>query len=129
MQLRTNGKNTQADMVRNILPQGVECIFVRQAEQLGLVHAVLCAERAVGNDPFDVLLAEYFLTDYESGVTKYLVDAYIKSGRSQLSVMEVGKIDISKYGVVIPNVRDEQITGLIEKPDANKAPSNPVSIG
>ena len=53
--LRASGKNKQANMVRNILPAGVECIFVRQAEQLGLGHAVLCAERAVGNDPFVVL--------------------------------------------------------------------------
>ena len=56
--LRAKGKDTQADMVRNILPEGVECIFARQAEQLGLGHAVLCAERAVGGDPFAVLLAD-----------------------------------------------------------------------
>jgi hypothetical protein len=53
--LRAKGKDAQADMVRNIIPEGVECIFVRQAEQLGLGHAVLCAERAVGGDPFAVL--------------------------------------------------------------------------
>ena len=50
-------------MVRNIIPAGVECIFVHQAEQLGLGHAVLCTERAVGVDPFAVLLADDFLTD------------------------------------------------------------------
>ena len=61
--LRANGKDAQADMVRNIIPSGVECIFVRQAEQLGLGHAVLCAERAVGSVPFAVLLADDFLTD------------------------------------------------------------------
>ena len=66
--LRAKGRNAQADMVRNILPTGIECIFVRQAEQLGLGHAVLCAERAVGGDPFAVLLADDFLTDYEPGV-------------------------------------------------------------
>ena len=43
--------------------------FLRQAEQLGLGHAVLCAERVVGGDPFAVLLADDFLTDYEPGVT------------------------------------------------------------
>ncbi|NDD10523.1 MAG: hypothetical protein EB086_12815 [Rhodobacteraceae bacterium] len=62
MALRAKGKDAQADMVKNILPEGVECIFVRQPEQLGLGHAVLCAERAVGNDPFAVLLADDFLT-------------------------------------------------------------------
>ena len=58
--LRAQGKNTKADMVKNILPSGVECIFVRQPEQLGLGHAILCAERAVGDDPFAVLLADDF---------------------------------------------------------------------
>ena len=50
--LHSGGKREQADMVRNILPKGVECIFVRQPDQLGLGHAVLCAERAVGTEPF-----------------------------------------------------------------------------
>ena len=58
--LRSKGKDEQADMVRKIIPEGVECIFVRQAELLGLGHAVLCAERAVGGDPFAVLLADTF---------------------------------------------------------------------
>ena len=49
-------------MVHNILPSGVECIFVRQAEQLGLGHAILCAERVVGDEQFTVLLADDFLT-------------------------------------------------------------------
>ena len=50
MALRAKGKENEAEMVKNILPKGVDCIFVRQPEQLGLGHAVLCAERAVGND-------------------------------------------------------------------------------
>jgi UTP--glucose-1-phosphate uridylyltransferase len=127
--LRAKGKDAQADMVRNIIPQGVECIFVRQAEQLGLGHAVLCAERAVGGDPFAVLLADDFLTDYEPGVTADLAGAFARSGKSQLSVMELDGPDISKYGVVVPNGLGGGITGLVEKPDANDAPSNLASIG
>ena len=127
--LRVKGKDAQADMVRNILPAGIECIFVRQAEQLGLGHAVLCAERAVGGDPFAVLLADDFLTDYEPGVTADLAQAFASSGKSQLSVMEVDGPDISKYGVVVPNGSGAGIAGLVEKPDANEAPSNLASIG
>ena len=127
--LRAKGKDAQADMVRNILPEGVECIFVRQAEQLGLGHAVLCAERAVGGDPFAVLLADDFLTNYEPGVTADLAQAFSNSGKSQLSVMEVNGPDISKYGVVVPNESGSGIAGLIEKPDAHDAPSNMASIG
>ena len=127
--LRAKGKDAQADMVRNIIPEGVECIFVRQAEQLGLGHAVLCAERAVGGDPFAVLLADDFLTDYEPGVTADLAQAYANSGKSQLSVMEVDGPDISKYGVVVPYGFGSGIRGLVEKPDAHEAPSNMASIG
>ena len=127
--LRAKGKRAQADMVRNIIPTGVECIFVRQAEQLGLGHAVLCAERAVGDDPFAVLLADDFLTDYEPGVTADLVQAFASSGKSQLSVMEVDVPDISKYGVVVPNETVAGIAGLVEKPDAIDAPSSLASIG
>lgn len=127
--LRAKGKNEQADMVRNILPQGVECIFVRQPEQLGLGHAVLCAERAVGNEPFAVLLADDFLTYDGSGVTADLVKAYEASGRTQLSVMEVNGPDISKYGVVQPGAGVGSVAGLIEKPAFEQAPSNLASIG
>ena len=127
--LRAKGKHAQADLVRNILPDGVECIFVRQAKQLGLGHAVLCAERAVGDEPFAVLLADDFLTNYEPGVTADLAQAFSNSGKSQLSVMEVDGPDISKYGVVVPNGSGAGISGLVEKPLANDAPSNLASIG
>ena len=116
MALRAKGKDEQADMVKNILPAGVECIFVRQPEQLGLGHAVLCAERAVGNDPFAVLLADDFLTYKGSGVTADLAHAFETSGKTQLSVMEV-------------NGNSSNVAGLVEKPDADKAPSNLASIG
>ena len=127
--LRSKGKNTQADMVRNILPLGIECIFVRQAEQLGLGHAVLCAERAVGEEPFAVILADDFLTDYSPGVTSDLSKAFAKSGKSQLSVMEVNTSEISKYGVIKKGDDVKEIVGLIEKPKHEDAPSNLASIG
>lgn len=127
--LRSKGNDVQADMVRNVIPAGVNCIFVRQAEQLGLGHAVWCAERAVGDNPFAVLLADDFLTDYERGVTADLVAAFEKTGKSQLSVMEVDAPDISKYGIIVPNCSGRSIAGLVEKPDPIDAPSNLASIG
>jgi UTP--glucose-1-phosphate uridylyltransferase len=127
--LRAKGKHEQAEMVKNILPNGVECIFVRQPEQLGLGHAVLCAERAVGNDPFAVLLADDFLTYNGKGITSDLISNFFSSGKTQLSVMEVNSPDISKYGVIIPNKGTSAVLGLIEKPKANDAPSNLASIG
>ena len=129
MALRARGKTEQADMVKNILPEGVECIFVRQSEQIGLGHAVLCAERAVSNEPFAVLLADDFVTYEGAGVTADLVRKFESSGKTQLSVMEVNGPDISKYGVVVPSGSSVGIAGLVEKPDESDAPSNLVSIG
>jgi len=129
MALRVKGKNKMADMVKNILPKGVECIFVRQQEPLGLGHAVLCAERVVGNEPFALLLADDFLTYKGNGITSDLIEGFEKSGKSQLSVMEVNGADISKYGVIMLNDTAKTVTGIIEKPKFNDAPSNLASIG
>ena len=127
--LRASGKESQADMVRNILPAGVECIFVRQPEQLGLGHAVLCAERAVGEDTFAVLLVDDFIADQSPGATADLVKAYQVNGKSQLSVMEVDGPEISNYGVVVPDRDGKGIIGLTEKPKLEYAPSKLASIG
>ena len=127
--LLSKGKNEMADMVKNILPEGIECVFVRQKEQLGLGHAVLCAERVVGNEPFALLLADDFLTYSGNGITSDLISGYEKTGKSQLSVMKVDGPDISKYGVIVPNNKTGLVTGLIEKPNFENAPSNLASIG
>ena len=127
--LRSSGKDVQADMVHNILPPHVECIFVRQAEQLGLGHAVLCAERAVAGEPFAVLLADDFLTDYSAGVTTDLVGAFEKTGNSQISVMPVDEAYLSQYGVIVPSADGGGVAGLVEKPKQDEVPSNLASIG
>lgn len=129
MALRSKGKGKQADMIKNILPSGVECIFVRQPEQLGLGDAVLCAERAVGDHPFAVLLADDFITNKGDGVTADLLRAFQTSGKTQLSVMKVNGPDISKYGVVVPGAKQGSVVGLVEKPESHEAPSNLASIG
>jgi len=127
--LRSKGKNEQADMVRNIIPPNVECIFVRQPEQFGLGHAVLCAERALAGEPFAVLLADDFLTDYVPGVTADLVDGFEKTCKSQLSVMPVDEAYISQYGVIRPSADGHRVIGVVEKPRQEEAPSNLASVG
>ncbi len=129
MALRSKGKNKMADMVKNILPKGVECIFIRQAEQLGLGNAVLCAKRVVGNEPFALLLADDFLIHEGDGTTSDLIKGFKKSGKTQLSVMAINGPDISKYGVIAKNNDSGLISGLIEKPNIEDAPSNLASIG
>ena len=127
--LRLKGQHELADMVKRILPDGVECIFVRQPEQLGLGHAVLCAERVVGNEPFALLLADDFITHTGNGVTADLLSSFEKSGNTQLSIMEVNGPDISKYGTVVLDRETGSISGLVEKPNCENAPSNLASIG
>lgn len=127
--LRKQGKFDSADMVKNILPDHVQCIFVRQAEQLGLGHAVLCAERAVGNEPFVVLLADDFIVPKVPNVTAKLIDAYETNGKSQLCVLQVNKSEVTKYGILIPGDGESSVGGIVEKPNQEDAPSNLASIG
>lgn len=131
-QLLSKGKPELRDMVRNIVPQGVSCIFVRQPEPLGLGHAVLCAAPAVGNEPFAVLLAD----DLMHGPvlpTSSLVDAFDKAGHAILSVSEVASEDVSKYGILKGGAQDTngliRVEGLVEKPRQEDAPSNMASFG
>ena len=123
------GKIAQAEIINNILPKGVECIFKRQREQLGLGHAVLCAERAIVKDPFAILLADDFVTDNGLGVTNDLIKSFESSGKTQISVMEVSKADVSKYGIIKPTNVKNGVSGIFEKPQANDAPSNLACIG
>jgi len=127
--LRAKNKHKQAEMVRNILPKGVECIFIRQAEALGLGHAVLCARRVVGKEPFAVLLADDFICYESDGVISHLLNAFEGSGKSQLSTMVINGPEISQYGVLEMDKPLEKVTGIIEKPKYNDAPSNLASIG
>ena len=131
--LHAKGKHEQANMVHNILPSGVECIFVRQAEQLGLGHAIMCAERVVSDEPFAVLLADDFLTQQSassiSNVTEDLRNAFDASGHTQLSVIKVVGPDISKYGVIVEGDTPGSVAGIVEKPLFEEAPSEMASIG
>ena len=127
--LRNKGQHLKADMVRRILPANIQCVFVRQPEPLGLGHAVLCAERVIGDDSFAVLLADDLLISKGKGTTSDLVEAHIESGKSQLAVMEVNGAEISNYGVVKVGQKADTVVGLVEKPRTTDAPSNLASIG
>ena len=90
---------------------------------------MLCAERAVGDEPFAVLLADDFLIGAVPGVMTDLIEAYTQSGKSQISVMQVDGPQISQYGVVRPGAGVNEVAGLIEKPALQDATSNLASIG
>ena len=126
--LKAKGKDRESELARNVLPSGGECIFVRQAEQLGLGHAILCAERVIGREPFAILLADGFFR-CGVGVTSELVLEFERSGQSQISVMKVNQADIPKYGIVSGDIARRKVEGLVEKPTADYAPSNLASLG
>ena len=132
-QLAAKGKHELRDLVRNIVPRGVNCIFIRQAEPLGLGHAVLCARPAVGDAPFAVLLADDMMRG-DRLPTAALVEAYDRDPRSYLSVSEVAPEDVSKYGIVRPGPggttgAQVEVAGLVEKPAPEDAPSQLASFG
>jgi len=127
--LISKNKLEAAEMVSNILPSNVECIFVRQPEQLGLGNAVLCAERVVGDNPFLLLLADDFLTKNKYNTSECLISAFKATGKSQLSAMEVDKSEVSKYGVISPSLNSNAVLSMVEKPTIKEAPSNLASIG
>ncbi|MCB1406802.1 MAG: UTP--glucose-1-phosphate uridylyltransferase GalU [Rhodobacteraceae bacterium] len=132
MQLAAKGQHEVRDMVRNIVPPGVNCIFIRQPEPKGLGDAVLCAAPAIGDAPFAVLLAD----DLMKGAllpTAQLVAAYDRAPGTYLSVIEVAQEDVRKYGIVRPGPVDADgiltVAGLVEKPTAETAPSRIASMG
>ena len=115
-------------MVRGILPKGVSCVYVRQPEQLGLGHAVLCAKDAVGNEPCAVLLADDLIDGNNASCLQQMMDIYQQTGNSVLGVQEVLPEEVEKYGVVELN-KDNSIVNIVEKPTAAEAASNLAAIG
>lgn len=131
MALSRSGKSRLLAEVRSILPRGVSCVFVRQAEPLGLGHAVLCAQPAVGNEPFAVLLADD-LIHAEVPALAQMERVYRETSQSVIAVAKVSKAEISRYGVVAIPARSKSphvISGIVEKPTAAKAPSRLGVVG
>ncbi len=90
-ELEAAGKTTLLELVQNVIPKHINCIYIRQSAPLGLGHAVLCARPVVGNEPFAVLLADDFM-DVEPGhkpVLTQMTDVYAREGSSILAVQDV----------------------------------------
>ena len=130
-ELEIRGKLQTLEFVRNLLPKDINCIYIRQAEALGLGHAILCAKPAVGDEPFAVLLADDLL-DGEPPVMRQMVDAYDAHHCSILGVQEVPRADTRSYGIVASQPladRLERVTAIVEKPRPEDAPSTLAVVG
>ena len=123
--LEQSNKQDLLDVVRSIKPDDMECIYVRQAQALGLGHAVLCGQRLVGNQPFAVLLADDLMVG-QPPVLKQMVDQYDEWRASILAVQEVPAEQTRRYGIVDGtrvNDRLMDVTRFVEKPAPEDAPS------
>lgn len=108
--------------------------YIRQKEPLGLGHAISCASRFIGNEPFAVLLGDDVVHSPDNPCLKQLIDVYERYNSSVIGVKEVPKEDVSKYGVIsyYQNRFDDgvyHINDLVEKPNISDAPSNHAIMG
>ncbi len=123
------GKDELLQSVRDIVPEGVTCIYIRQGEPLGLGHAVLCAKPAVGNEPFFVHLADDLIKG-SPGCLRQMADEHSSHGGSVIAVETVPPENTSSYGIVAVDPDDRgRITQIVEKPAPENAPSNSAVVG
>ena len=129
-ELERKNKNALLELTQNILPEGVNLMYIRQTEALGLGHAVLCAAPAVGNEPFAVILADD-LIDAPKGALAQMMDVYNATGSSVLGVETVDPSQTGSYGIVEIEHNDayQRVTSIVEKPKPADAPSNLAVVG
>lgn len=129
-ELAYRNKHALLEHVQDILPKNVNCLYIRQADALGLGHAVLCARPAVGNEAFAVLLADD-LIDAEKGALSQMMDVYAQTGFSVLGVETVDPSETGSYGIVETSSDNgfTRIDGIVEKPHPDVAPSNLAVVG
>ncbi|MEW5966399.1 MAG: UTP--glucose-1-phosphate uridylyltransferase GalU [Pseudomonadota bacterium] len=130
-ELAARGKDRVLELVQSIRPAGINFIYIRQAEALGLGHAVLCAQPVVGNEPFAVILADDLL-DGEPPVMKQMVDQYNYYQCSVLGVQQVAPEDTASYGIVDASPMAERVSrvnAIVEKPKPEEAPSTLGVVG
>ena len=130
-ELEARGKKRVLELVQSIRPAGVNFIYIRQAEALGLGHAVLCAQPVVGNEPFAVILADD-LIDGTPPVMKQMVDQYDFYQCSILGVQQVAPAETASYGIVDATPMGERVSrvnAIVEKPKPEEAPSTLGVVG
>jgi UTP--glucose-1-phosphate uridylyltransferase len=131
VELEAKGKFEALQELRDMLPSSVNCIYIRQAEALGLGHAVLCAQPAVNDEPFAVILADD-LIDAQPGVVQQMCEQFNYFQCSLVGVQPVDPKDTGSYGIVASEPLSAQlnrITRIVEKPKPADAPSNLGVVG
>ena len=131
-ELAAKGKFELLEVVRNISPETESFVYTRQAEPLGLGHAVLCAELIVGDEPFAVILADD-LIDAKNSVIGQLAEARAaRGGGNVIAVEDVPRAETNRYGIVSSEAidgRTSRMSHIVEKPAPDQAPSTLAVVG
>ncbi|MGH8311721.1 MAG: UTP--glucose-1-phosphate uridylyltransferase GalU, partial [Gammaproteobacteria bacterium] len=131
-EMAQRGKRAQLKLVQNIVPPSVTCVYIRQAEALGLGHAVLCAEPVIGNEPFFVVLADDLIDGAGRSALRQMRDVYVRHPGSVIGVEQVARSATNRYGIITPQAMEPRlhaIRGIVEKPAPAKAPSTLGVVG
>ena len=133
-ELEAAGKAALLDMVRNVIPKNINCIYIRQSAPLGLGHAVLCARPVIGDEPFAVMLADDFMDTAEGQLPVLAQMTAINEYEhcSILAVQDVPRASTRQYGIVNATpYREglELVSGIVEKPLPEVAPSTLAVVG
>jgi UTP--glucose-1-phosphate uridylyltransferase len=132
-ELMLRNKTALLEQVQAATPRGINCVYIRQTEALGLGHAVLCAEPVVVDEPFAVLLADD-LIDAQVPVMKQMVDLAARENASTIGVMTVSPEETASYGIVEADSepageRVGRITRIVEKPKPGTTSSTLAVVG
>ncbi len=129
--LERNNKMKELDLIRRIGSM-MDVTSVRQKEQLGLGHAVLCAKNMIGDEPFAILLGDDIVINKNPAIKQLMDCSLVNGGAPVIGVMEVPKSETNKYGIVSGDIVDEKtlrMTGMVEKPKPEDAPTNLATPG
>ena len=129
--LEQQGKSDLLNQLRSVLPSYASCIYIRQPAPLGLGHAVLCAQPAVGAEPFFVHLADDLIRS-EVACLAQMAQVYESKRASVLGVQAVPRQDTDKYGIVAVEAERSittRVRSIVEKPKPAVAPSNLAVVG
>ncbi|SMF94814.1 UTP--glucose-1-phosphate uridylyltransferase [Methylomagnum ishizawai] len=131
-ELQTRGKAETLRIVQNVVPPHVTCVFIRQAEALGLGHAVNCARSVIGDEPFAVVLADDMVDNGADGCLSQMIRVFDQWQCSVLGTERVDPSETQSYGIVQANPIQESLSkldGIVEKPKPEDAPSNLAVVG
>jgi len=131
LMLEQQGKSDLLNQLRSVLPSYASCIYIRQPAPLGLGHAVLCAQPAVGSEPFFVHLADDLIRS-EVAVLAQMAQVYDAKRASILGVEMVPRSDTDKYGIVAveaDRATTSRVRSIVEKPKPAVAPSSLAVVG